>query len=96
MVAPGNKDGHRRSMSGLKVQETEKWGSDKARQRYGELQYDKTPPPRPKDASRPQRLGDPSNLQDKGYDNEVPVTSWLRGGGKGGESYPCYDKGKKR
>jgi hypothetical protein len=92
----GNVDKHRRSMSGLKAKETMKWGADKARERYGSLQYDTSPPPPPKDASRPQRLGDPSNLQDKDYDNEVPVTSWLRGGGKGGESYPCYDKGKKR
>jgi hypothetical protein len=100
MVAPGNKDGHRRSMSGLKVQETEKWGSDKARQRYGELQYDKTPPPPPKDQSRPQRLGDSSNLQGKNYDNNHRE-DWVRGFGKGGvesaEGYPCFDRsGSKR
>jgi hypothetical protein len=95
----GNKDSHKYTYSnGVKAVEQSKWSAAKARERYGPLQYDKTPPPQPKDQSRPQRLGDSSNLQDKNYDNSVPEKSWLRGGGKGGEGYPCYvpNKGGKR
>ena len=48
----------------------------------------------PKDVHAPQRLGDPNNLQDKGYANDVPEGSWLRGGGgKAGEGKPGYDPG---
>ena len=93
MVDKGNVDKHRRSMSGLRVQETQKWGSSTARERYGKLQYDTTPPPQAKDQSAPQKLGDSSNLQDRGYDNSVPENSWLRGGGSGGEGYPGYVPG---
>ena len=49
----GNVDKHRRSMSGLRVQETQKWGSNTARERYGSLQYDTSPPPKPAEARRP-------------------------------------------
>lgn len=33
------------------------------------------------------------NQHSAGYDNEVPESSWLRGGGRGGESKPGFDRG---
>jgi hypothetical protein len=91
MVAPGNVDKHRRSMSGLKVTEQEKWGRDTARKRYGSLDYQFNAPPQPRDQSQPQ---DPVDRHGPNYSNDVP-NSWLRGGGKGGEGKPGFDKGRK-
>jgi len=91
-VDKGNVDKHRRSMSGLKVQETEKWGNATAYQRYGKPQY-LHGAPMPKDQSLPQDRQ--SQPLDKTY-NEVPASSWLRGGGAGGEGNPNFDKSKKR
>jgi hypothetical protein len=71
---------HRRTMSGLKVEETEKWGTDKAYERYGKPQY-LHGAPQPKNTHGPQFAED---KQGPGYDNEVPVDSWLRGGGEKG------------
>jgi hypothetical protein len=86
MVAKGNKDQHRMTYSGgVKAVETMKWGADKARDRAAG-----------KNLSAPQKLGDANNLQGPGYANEVPLNSWLRGGGKGGEGYKYFDTGKKR
>jgi hypothetical protein len=80
MVAKGNRDSHRYSYSGgVKAVETEKYGRDKARERYGELKYEDGAP-RPEDRSAPQRLGDANNL--RGPLNDVAENSWLRGGGK--------------
>ena len=94
MVDRGNADKHRYTYSkGVKAVGTSKWGHDAAVRRYGQLQ---DPDMKPKDQSRPQRLGDASNLPDQGYDNNVPESSWLRGGGKGGEAYPNFDRGKRR
>src|SRR5262245_65826683 len=55
-VDKGNKDQHRDSYSGgVKAQETSKWGTSTARERYGRLpQVDM----RPKDMSMPQFPGD--------------------------------------
>jgi hypothetical protein len=97
----GNVDKHRRTMSGLRAQETMKWGADKARSRYGALDYQNSPPPQPKDQSRPQKLGDSGNLQDRGYDNNA-AKDWRLGFGKNGsesaEGYPGFvpNKGGKR
>jgi hypothetical protein len=92
MVAPGNIDKHRRSMSGLTVQETEKWGRNTARERYGAL---KQPDMTPVDQSQPQKLGDANNLQDPSYNNNHR-NDWVRGFGKGGiesaETKPGYGK----
>jgi hypothetical protein len=71
----------RRTMSGLRVDNAETWGTNKAVERYGKPQYLHGAPP-PKDQSRPQ---DPMDKQDKGYRNEVPVSSWLRGGNESGK-----------
>jgi hypothetical protein len=87
----GNVDKYRRSMSGLRVTNQETWGRGTARARYGALDYQDRPPPRPKDMTKPQ---DP--VDKRGPSNDVSPNSWLRGGGKGGESYPCYDKGKRK
>jgi hypothetical protein len=72
---------HRRSMSGMKVEETEKWGRDTAYQRYGKPEHFHGAP-NPPDKSRPQ---DPVDKHDKNYDNDVPVSSWLRGGNESGK-----------
>jgi hypothetical protein len=71
---------HRRSMSGLKVEETEKWGTDKAYERYGKPQYLHGAPP-PKDGSFPQFKDEQPTRRNPG---EIPVNSWLRGGGEKG------------
>lgn len=83
---------HRRSMSGLKVEETSKWGADTARARYGEPRDFHGAAP-PKDREAPQSLGDAgaAGARPKGYFNDVPQNSWLRGGAKGGESMPGFD-----
>jgi hypothetical protein len=75
----GNVDKHRRSMSGLKVEETEKWGNATAYKRYGRPQQSDM---KAKDMSRPQ---DPIDQPgDKTY-NDVSESSWLRGGGEKGK-----------
>ena len=92
MVAKGNVDKHRTSYSGgVKAVEESKWGRNTAVRRYGEIQSPDMKPP--DGACYPQKLGDKNNLQDKGYSNEVPENSWLRGGGKAGEGYPGYVPG---
>ena len=94
MVDRGNADKHRyKYSSGVKAQETSKWGQQTARSRYGGLDYDNASPPKPKDATAPQKLGDSGNLRAPDYDPNPSVNSWLRGGGKGGESYPGYVPG---
>src|SRR5262249_41710464 len=81
MVAKGNVDKHRTSYSGgIKAVETEKWGRAKAIERYGKLEQ---PDMRPPIANKPQKLGDPNNLQAPGYDN-IARKDWVRGFGKGG------------
>jgi len=93
----GNINKHRRSMSGLKVQETEKWGNATAYERYGKPQYLQGAP-QPKDQHAPQRLGDSNNLQGPGYDNDH-AKDWVRGFGKNGvesaEGKPGFDKSKR-
>src|SRR5262245_14643632 len=97
MVAKGNVNKHRYTYSGgIKAVEEQKWGRDKARERYGSLKYENDPPPPPKNNAGPQRLGDSSNLRGPGYANEAPQNSWLRGGGESAEGKPNFDKGKRR
>ena len=38
---------------------------------------------------------DPVNAHAPGYDNEVPVKSWLRGGGEDATTKPGFDHSKK-
>ena len=90
MVAPGNVDKHRSSMSGLKVEETSKWGWATAQKRYGGPQQVNM---RAKDACYPQFKED--QTADKTY-GDVPENSWLRGGGESSERMPNFDKGKRR
>ena len=90
MVAKGNKDGHRWKMSGLSVTEQEKWGRATAYDRYN----DGKPPkyyegaPYPKDESRTQD----SQSRIKTGAGDISPSSWLRGGGKGGEGNPNFSK----
>jgi K+-transporting ATPase c subunit len=84
---------HRRSMSGLKVEETEKWGSRTAYERFGKPQY-LHGAPRPEDRSGPQKLGDSNNLQGNRYDNDVR-NDWRRGAGESAEGKPGFDRGRK-
>ena len=93
MVAPGNTNKHRQSYSGgVKAVEEQKWGRSTARERYGELKY-QNGAPRPKDASAPQS---PEDKHSPNYRNEVPVSSWLRGGGESAEGKPAYGRIKPR
>jgi hypothetical protein len=94
MVAKGNVDKHRYSYGGgVKAVETEKWGRDTARSRYGSLKYENGAP-RPADASRPQRLGDSGNLQAPGFRNDT--SGWVRGEGGTAETKPNFDRGIRR
>jgi hypothetical protein len=77
MVDRGNVDKHRLNYSGgIKAVETEKWGRQTARERYGTL---KQPDMKPKDMSKPQFRED-----QRDYSGEIPVSSWLRGGNERG------------
>jgi hypothetical protein len=87
MVAPGNVDKHRRRMSGLKVEETEKWGNATAYERYGKPQQ---PDMKAKDMSQPQ---DPQDKRGPGWQNDTP-NNWLRGANEDGRP-PNFDKGKR-
>ena len=81
MVDKGNVDKHRMKYSGgVKAVETEKWGRDTARERYGGTAKTFS---RPEIQNKPQKLGDPNNLQAPGYDN-IHAKDWVRGFGKGG------------
>ena len=93
MVAKGNADKHRSSLSGIPAVEEEKHGRQMARSRYGEPQYEDGAPP-PADRNAVQGAGDPASAgaRPRGYANDVPESSWLRGGGKGGEGMPNFDK----
>ncbi len=83
MVAKGHKDSHRYTYSGgVKAQEVEKWGRNKAAERYGEP---RSPNMTAKDQSRPQDPVDQPG--DKSF-NDVSESSWLRGGGESGKPKP--------
>jgi hypothetical protein len=73
---------HRRSMSGIRVQEESKWGADTARERYGQRQYFRGAPAPSDKLQKPQ---DPVDKHGPGYDNDVPTNSWLRGGNESGK-----------
>jgi hypothetical protein len=63
-----------------KVVNQNAWGDAKAVERgYGSGTRTFSPP---KDMSQPQ---DPVDKQGPGYRNEVPASSWLRGGGESGK-----------
>jgi hypothetical protein len=84
---------HRRSMSGLKVEEAEKWGRNTARSRYGSPEYEHGAPP-PKDQEAPQGCGDPgaAGARPKDYFNDHP-NNWVRGRNETAENKPGYLKG---
>jgi hypothetical protein len=84
----GNADKHRHSMSGLKVEETQKWGSKTAESRYGRLEQKDM---RPADRSEPQKLGDSNNLRGPGWKDDV-AKDWRRGYGYP----PNFDKGSRK
>jgi hypothetical protein len=79
MVDRGNVDKHRLTYSGgVKAVEAEKWGRQTARSRYGKLEQ---PDMTPKDGSFPQFKEEQPTSRNPG---EIPVNSWLRGGGEKG------------
>jgi hypothetical protein len=85
---------HRYSYSGgVKAVEESKHGHSVANERYGSLKYQNSAPAAPKDGSRPQS---PEDKQASNYRNEVPVSSWLRGGGESAEGKPAYGMIKPR
>src|SRR5262249_29594614 len=74
------------------------YGVAKAEERYGKSDYPtgSRGAPSPPIRNKPQRLGDPNNLQGPKYDNIVPSDSWLRGGGsKQAEGKPNFHPGYK-
>jgi hypothetical protein len=86
MVDKGNVDKHRRSMSGVKAQETEKWGRDTARERYGSLKQGGMTA---KDTHGPQA---PTDKQAPGYAN-IHRNDWIRGAGESAEGKPNFQSG---
>ncbi len=73
-----NVDKHRRGVSGLPAEETEKWGRNVARERYGELRHEDGAPS-PEDRSQPQAAGDASaaGARPRGFENDT--AGWVRG-----------------
>jgi len=87
----GNVDKHRRTYSaGIKAMETEKWGRDTARARYGSLQYEDKGAPSPPIANKPQHRENRQDLPK--YDN-MTANDWRRGNGMKPNFHPGY-KGK--
>jgi hypothetical protein len=72
---------HRRSMSGIRVQEESKWGADTARERYGQPQHFHGAPPPSDKLQKPQAREDQHGPK---YDNNTP-NNWLRGAGESGK-----------
>ena len=87
MVAKGNTDKHRQSYCGMKgVVETEKWGRDKAVERYGKLD---SPNMKPADASYPQFKND-----QRGPDwADDHANDWIRGKNEDATTRPGYVPG---
>ena len=86
---------HRYSREGVgKVVEEQKWGRDKARERYGALKYEDGAS-RPADKHLPQ---DPVDRHGPKYENRTP-DNWLRGFGRNGiesaEGKPNFKPGYK-
>jgi hypothetical protein len=91
MVAKGNKDGHRYSYSGgVKAVDSQKWGRQVARERYGSLDY-QNGAPRPPDKHAPQA---PTDKQAPGYSN-IHRNDWIRGAGESAEGKPNFQSGYK-
>jgi hypothetical protein len=69
-------------MDGLLVEESEKWGRDTARQRYGECKHeDGVEWATPVD-NKPQKLNDPTNLQAPEHYYNNDASGWVRAEGE--------------
>jgi hypothetical protein len=81
----------RTSYDGLRgrIVETQRWGVDKAKERYGTIKQ--ASPPSDYNENKPQAVGDRNNLQGPGYDNPSPG-DWLRGGGESAQGKPRFDR----
>jgi hypothetical protein len=84
---------YRRSMSGLEAEETERWGRDTARERYGTPRHENGAAP-PPDRSEPQKLGDRNNLRAPDYPRDAS-NNWVRGKNESAESRPSFMHGRK-
>jgi hypothetical protein len=82
---------HRRTYSGMKVQNESNWGHATAYERYGKPQNFHGAPP-PEDKHAPQKLGDANNLQGPKYSN-IHRDDWIRGKGESGEGKPNFRRG---
>jgi len=81
--------------SGLgKVVNESAWGVATAKERYGVSQYPMgRANPQPDVKNKPQKLGDPNNLQDlPRYDN-IHRDDWIRGKGESAEGKPNFHPG---
>src|SRR5262249_33454852 len=92
--AMGNVNKHRYQYSaGVKATEEQKWGRDKAVERYGRFP---TPSMKAEDRSEPQKLGDKNNLRGPDWQDDT-ANDWRRGFGKNGvesaEGKPGYVPG---
>jgi hypothetical protein len=54
------------------------------------MKKDSQPKPKPLWERDPQAPQMPGDMHDKGYDNDVPITSWVR---SDGTKRPHFDKG---
>ena len=64
----------------------ERWGRDTARERYGSPNEGSMKAPEGQELPQ-----DPVDKQAANYSNEVPVKSWLRGGGEDATKMPNFD-----
>ena len=86
----GNVDKHRRTYSnGIKAMETEKWGANKAVERYGTLKV-------PQGMNNPPHDCYPQFRQDQrpNRDYDAP-NNWVRGAGENATNRPGYVPGHK-
>jgi hypothetical protein len=84
----GHVDKHRHSISGIKAEETQKWGQETAYSRYGKPSGQHETEARGVGPQHPQQ---PENRHDVNYDNDT--SGWIRAEGETGEKRPNYIKG---
>src|SRR5262249_27205316 len=85
---PGHVDKHRHSISGIKAEETMKWGQQTAYERYGMPRGQHETEAR---GIGPQHPQTPADKHDANYDNDS--SGWVRGEGEPEETGPTLVRG---
>ena len=82
---PGHVDKHRHSISGIKAEETMKWGQQKAYERYGAPRGQHETEARGLGPQHPQA---PEDKHDASYNNDA--SGWVRAEGEDATTRPGY------